>query len=623
MTMSTNPWAQFQQQVVEALQIASGQDLSAYLEIPSDSSHGDLACTAPFSLAQQLHRSPVEIAKDLATLDPTRFTLIEQAIAQGPYVNFHINVIRYRRLVIDAIREQGNLYGESDGFKGKHAVVEYPAVNPGKPYHIGHARNAVLGDTVSRVLKAVGYDVTRMDYIDDLGLQIAVAYWGLKHLRKSKPRGKFDQALGRLYVEAEKKHNKDHVRKYLRLMEEGNNKVAREVRAMADRCLRAQHKTAALLNIHHDLLVWESDIAHSGLFANALEKILQCPNIQRVTEGEKAGCIIVDLSAYEEFRQLKDTAKVLVRSDGTATYTGKDIAFHLWKFGIIDDPFHYKSYSDETEAAGELLTTASEGELGLYKHADAIFNIIGMQQSQPQRTVYLVLKTLGYSNASDNYFHLAYEFVTLPDERFSGRLGTWIGYSADAVLREAIRRAKREVKKRNPDASSVFHRQVATAVGSAAIRYALLKVAVEKQIIFKWDDVLNFDGNAAPYLMYTHARACSILSKQEAPIKASLDLLDSPWETELIKLLGRFPSVVLDIVKGIQREKWGTRIELFKLAEYVYSLSVAFNSFYNHCPVLKAESADLCAARLILVDSCRQVLRNTLHLLGIEPLERI
>ncbi|MFX1563212.1 MAG: arginine--tRNA ligase [Promethearchaeota archaeon] len=618
-----NPWEQFRQQVVEALQFSSGKDLSAYLEIPADPRHGDLACTAAFSLAQELQKSPVEIAKEFAKLDPTKFTLIEQAIAQGPYINFHLNIIRYRRLVIDAVREQGNLYGESDEYKGKHAVVEYPAVNPGKPIHIGHARNAVLGSTISRVLKTVGYDITRMDYIDDLGLQVAIAYWGMKHLKGAKLRGKFDQALGRLYVEAEQKHDKDQVRKYLRLMEEGDNKVAREVRAMSDRCLRAQHKTTALLNVHHDLLVWESDIAHSGLFAKALDKILKSPNIKRVAKGEKAGCIVVDLSAYEEFRQLKDTAKVLVRSDKTATYTGKDIAFHLWKFGIIADPFHYQPYRVKHGEEDILWTTASKGEVGRYKPADAIFNVIGMPQSQPQRTVYLVLKTLGYTDASDNYFHLAYEFVTLPDERFSGRLGTWIGFSADAVLREAIRRAQREVKKRNPDADSTFYKQVARAVGSAAIRYALLKVAVEKQIVFKWDDVLNFDGNAAPYLMYTHARACSILSKQAAPAKAGLDLLDSPWETELIKLIGRFPSVVLEIVQGMQREKWGTRIELFKLAEYTYSLSVAFNSFYNHCPVLKAESAGLCAARLVLVDSFRQVLGNALYLLGIEPLERI
>jgi arginyl-tRNA synthetase len=609
--------------VVEVLRRSSGQDLSASLEVPADPRHGDLACAAAFTLAQQQHRKPMEIARQLATFDPVKFPLIEQVVAEGPYVNFYLNLIPYRRVVMEAVRSEGARYGASDTYRGKHAVVEYPAVNPNKPLHIGHARNAVLGDTVARLLAFVGYDVTRMDYIDDLGLQIAVAYWGMKKLQKKLPRGKFDEALGLLYVEAEQKQDRDEVRKFTQLMEEGNNRVAREVRVMAERCLRAQHETYALLNVHHDLLVWESDIAHSGLFAEALAKILRCPNISQATEGEKAGCIVVDLSAYEEFRALKETDKVLVRSNGVATYTGKDIAFHLWKFGLIKDPFLYQSFKSRAATEAPLWSTASKGEPGHYKPADAIFNVIGMQQSQAQRTVYLVLKTLGYEQASDNYFHLAYELVTLPEERFSGRKGTWVGYSTDTVLRESVKRAREAVKERNPDADSAFLRQVAKAVGAAAVRYALVKVAVEKQIVFKWEDVLNFEGNAAPYLMYSHARACAILRKQPSPSRATLDLLTSPYETELVKLLGRFPSTVLAIVQGMQRVKWGTRIEIFKLAEYAYVLSDAFNAFYNHCPVLKSESADLTAARLVLVDVCRQVLCNALTLLGIEPLDRI
>ncbi len=618
----TNPWAQFKQQVIEVLQQSSGQDLSRYLEIPVDPQHGDLACTAAFHLAQERKKSPNEVAKELAVFDPARFPLIEQVVALGPYVNFYISIIPYRRLVADTIRETGASYGTSTEFAGKHVVVEYPAVNPNKPLHIGHARNAVLGDTVSRLFKAVGYEVTRLDYINDLGLQIAVAYWGLKHIHGAKLTGKFDQALGLLYVKAEEKHDETKVREYLKLTEEGDNPVAKEVRQMAERAVRAQHKTFKRLNILHDLLVWESDIAHTGLFATALEQILKAPKIQRLTSGKKAGCIIVDLSAYEEFRQLKDTEKVLVRSDGVATYTGKDIAFHFWKFGLIEDPFVYKPFAKRAD--GEMIwTTADKGEPGHYKPADAIFNVIGMSQSQPQRTVYTILDTLGHKLASENYFHLAYEFVNLPDARFSGRKGTWIGFSADEVVREATRRARKEVKTRNPKADTFFLRNVSQIIGSAAVRYALLKIAVEKQLVFKWDEVLNFDGNAAPYLLYTHARASAILRKEKAPSKIPLDELVSPFETELFKFLGRFPSILLDIVKGMQREVWGTRIELFHLAEFTYSLCVAFNAFYNHCPVLKAETKKLKTARLFLVDLCRLVLNNALNLLGIIPLERI
>lgn len=623
MVINSNPWAEFKKQVVEALRLSSGRDLSHYLERPADQLHGDLACTAAFHLAQELKKSPPKIAQELAVFDPVKFPLIEQVVAQGPYVNFYINIIPYRRAVVDAIQASGESYGKSTMFVGKHVVVEYPAVNPNNPLHIGHARNAVLGDTVARLMKNVGYDVTRMDYINDLGLQIAVAYWALKHLNALQYKGKYDQVVGRLYVDAQEKYDETEVRKYLKLMEQGNNAVASEVRKMSERVLRAHHKTHDRLNVHHDLLVWESDIAHSGLFAQALEKMLEAPTTLRPTKGTKAGCVIVDLGAYEEFQHLKDPEKVLVRSDGVATYTGKDIAFHFWKFGIIKDPFMYKPFKSPKTNENDIWTTAQKGETGHYRPADIIFNVIGMPQSQPQRTVYLTLKTLGYDDASANYYHLAYEFVTLPDARFSGRKGTWIGFSTDAVIREATRRARKEVKKRNPEADSSFLREVAEAIGSAAVRYSLLKVAVEKQIIFKWDDMLNFDGNSAPYLMYTHARANSILRKETAPTIARISELNNPFESELIKLLGRYPEVLLEIIRGIKREIWGTRIELFHLTEYTHALCIAFNSFYNHCPVLKAETEELKTARLLLVDLCRQVLSNALTLLGITPLERI
>ncbi len=618
-----NPWAEFQKQVNDALRLSSGQDLNQYLEIPADPQHGDLACTAAFHLTQQRKKSPADIAKELAVFDPSRFPLIEQVVAHGPYVNFYISIIPYRRIVFDSIQASGGTYGTSSMFAGKHVVVEYPAVNPNNPLHIGHARNAVLGDTTARLLKTVGYDVTRMDYINDLGLQIAVAYWAMKHLDASKYKGKYDQVIGRLYVDAQEKYDESQVRMYLKLMEQGNNEVASEVRAMSERVLRAHHKTHKKLNVMHDLLVWESDIAHSGLFSEALEKILESPTTSRPTKGEKAGCVIVDLSAYDEFRRLKDTDKVLVRSDGVATYTGKDIAFHFWKFGIIKDPFKYKPFKSPKSEENEIWTTTQQGEMGRYQPADIIYNVIGMPQSQEQRTVYLTLQTLGYEKASRNYYHLAYEFVNLPEARFSGRKGTWIGFSTDDINREATRRARKEVKKRNPGADSRFLREVSESIGSAAIRYSLLKVAVEKQIVFKWEDMLNFDGNAAPYLMYTHARASSILRKENPPTTARLSELTSPFEAELIKLLGRFPAVLIEIVQGIKREIWGTRIELFHLAEYTHALCVAFNSFYNHCPVIKAETTALKMARLLLVDRCRQVLSNALDLLGITSLERI
>ncbi|MHA2021894.1 MAG: arginine--tRNA ligase domain-containing protein, partial [Candidatus Thorarchaeota archaeon] len=307
----------------------------------------------------------------------------------------------------------------------------------------------------------------------------------------------------------------------------------------------------------------------------------------------------------------------------TRTYTGADVATQMWKFGIIEDPFLYKEF--ECQPNGEIVyRTAVDGSERDRGIVNLVFNIIGSEQAQPQRLVYTVLRLLGYNEQSDNSHHIAYEFVGLDDEDFSGREGTWIGYSCDEVLDKAEALAREEVDKRNPEESDEFKNEVAAKVGTGAVRYLLLKSSPDRKITFRWDDALNFNGDAAPYLQYSIARAQRILEKanQVSGTEADLKLLAAEAEFALIKAIARFPEEILEVVRGLKKETWGTGFSSNKIAGYAYELATLFSRFYDSCPVLKAET-DFKAARLELVKAFRTTMVNCLGILGIPVVERM
>ncbi|MFX0108478.1 MAG: arginine--tRNA ligase, partial [Candidatus Hodarchaeota archaeon] len=592
---------------------------------------GDIACTIAFKLAKELKQNPVSIAGQIAdklTKAKQKHPIIDRIEVKGPYINLFLTREYVASLTLPSVASRGSDYGKTDEFRGGRALIESPAVNPSKPWHIGHTRNAVLGDTLGNILEATGYDVIRTDYINNLGLQIAQLVWKL--MKDTPPQGemKYDHFLGHLYVEVQEAFEKDEgveseIRAVARDLELPESDAAKLSEEMVTECVRAQCQTAYRLGIYHDYQIWESVIAHSGLLEKARKMMLECENIFIPESGDKAGCIVADLRTIDAFKEMKDPFKVLFRSDGTRTYTGADVATQMWKFGIVDDPFLYNVF--EQQPNGEnVYRTAIDGSKRDLGDVHLVFNIIGSEQAHPQKLVYTVLGLLGYEKQSGNSHHIAYEFVGLEDEDFSGREGTWIGYSCDEVLDKAEALAREEVDKRNPDESDGFKEQVAAKVGSGAVRYMLLNASPDRKITFRWKDALDFNGDAAPYLQYSHARAQRILEKvgDKENDKVDLSHLVSDQEYSLVKAISRLPEEVLEISRGLKKEVWGTSLTTNRLTAYCYGLATLFSKFYDSCPVLKAEP-EIKAARLELVKAFKITMANCLTFLGIPVVERM
>jgi arginyl-tRNA synthetase len=629
-----NPWSHAKQRVVNVLSEASGlasESVLGSIEVPPDSSLGDLASTIAFTLAKELRKNPGVIAtnlhlklKKIIANEP----LVKSVETKGPYINIFLDRGIFAEMIMASVTKRGKDYGKSTEHSGKRALIEFPAVNPSKPWHIGHTRNAILGDTLSNILEYVGYDAVRLDYINDLGLQIAQLIWKLKKVGEEKIDQKYDHYLGRLYVEVQKafdssKEVEKEVREVSRNLEDLNTEDAKLSGIMVERCVKAQYETSYRLGIFHDYQVWESAIAHSGLLEQARKMIIQSKNIRMLEEGEKEGCIVADLSVIDEFKDLKDPYKVLFRSDGTRTYTGADVALQLWKFGLVKDPFRYTLFDTQPNGI-DLYRTSLKGKKAELGKFDVVLNVIASRQAHPQKMVYTILNLMGFKKESENSHHIAYEFVGLEEEDFSGRQGTWIGYSTDDVLNKTTELAEIEVDKRNPDEKQEVKQKIADQVAVGAIRYFMLNASPDRKITFRWNEVLDFQGDAGPYLQYSLARAHRIIEKADDELHRSPDyqVLTSDAEFELMKAIAKLPDEILDVAKSMRKDVWGTTFASNKLTGYGYGLATLFNRFYDSCPVLKAEPG-VTTARLALVKSFIIAMTNCLSLLGIPIVERM
>ena len=629
-----NPWDSAKEVVVRMLAEASAttnEIVLGSIEVPPDSALGDLSSTLAFALAKELKKNPAAIASEmLPKLQKMieREPLISKVETKGPYINIFFERAAFTDMTITSVSNAENTYGQSSHFKDKRVLIEFPAVNPSKPWHIGHARNAILGDTLSNILESVGYEVVKLDYINDLGLQIAQLVWKLKQISADEGEKKYDHYLGHLYVEVQETFDSSEevqkeVREVSRQLENLQSDDAKISGEMVRRCVEAQCQTAYKLGIYHNYQVWESAIAHSGLLSLAKDMILQCDNIFKPEDGDKAGCIVANLSVIDEFKDMKDPHKILFRSDGTRTYTGADVALQLWKFGLVKDPFHYAVF--EVQPNGKNVTrTTLEGEIENLGKFDIVLNVIASRQAHPQKMVYTVLDLMGYTKESDNSHHIAYEFVGLEDEDFSGRHGTWIGYSTDDVIDRATEMAMVEVDKRNPDESDEFKKDVAEKVAIGAIRYFMLNSSPDRKITFRWEQALDFNGDAAPYLQYSLARARRILERIQSDAKGKVDLgkLTSDGEFELVKAISRFPDEILDVAKALKKDVWGTGFISNRITAYGFGLATLFSRFYDSCPVLKAETG-VREARLALVESFKITMTNCLKILGIPVVDRM
>jgi arginyl-tRNA synthetase len=613
-------------------------------EKPPALEFGQLASSLCFELAKQVGQDPLALAERLIeAMDETRFSLIEHVVAAGGgYINFHADFAKFSALTLDSIRQLDANYGFVKADEPLRVIVEHTSVNPLHPIHIGQARNPMLGDAIARMLKCRGHKVFSHYYIDDVGRQTAVIAYGYEKLGKPKPDEKPDHFIGKIYtitsclVEINRlKRELEHVKaisatdemmrinkelddwmsvavelkgRFPELFEEllkkivededpekvvnelnrayeaGEERAKKLIREVSELCLEGFRETLSRAGVFYDSWDWESDFVWSSRVAEVLLKLRNMPYVFAfggVLEFD-AERVVKELNLKEKLG-LKEEYKVptltLVRADGTTLYTTRDIAYTLWKF----------------------------------ERAEKCINVIGMEQSLAQMQLKIALHALGYHKHADNLIHFAYNLVTLPGYKMSSRRGRYITF--DEVMDEAIKRAYEEVSKRSPQLSKGEKQKIAELVGIGAVRYALVDVDPSKPVEFAWDNVLNFEKNSAPYIQYSHARACSILRKaSRKPEKPAYDLLKEKLERELVLVLASFPEVFIEATEFLKPNC---------IADFANALADKFNTFYNALPVIKAEPRELSDARLALVDAVRIVLKNALNLIGIVAPERM
>jgi arginyl-tRNA synthetase len=571
---------------------------------------GDLSSRIAFLLAKEKKENPAKLASEIAGKLPKTKNL-EKAEATGPYINFYFSDAAYAGILTDILKKKEK-FGSGKKKKGK-VIVEFPSVNPNKPWHIGHLRNAILGDSVARILEFDGHEVERMDYIDDLGLQVAQSLWGFLNF-DSNPKGKFDLWLGQQYVGIAKKLETDKeviegVRETLKQMEEGDNEIAKAGRELAEKCVIAQYETAFSFGIYHDVLVFESDIIRN-VFREGIEYLKKNDAVVYETEGKNAGCWVVKLSDEfeKEFGKMENPDKVLIRSDGTAVYTGKDVIFHLWKFGRLGK-FRYTPFIKQPNGKIAYKSSPAGTEMD-FGGATTAINVIGVEQKYPQRVIVEVLRRLKLHEQAENLHHLSYEHVGLPDEKFSGRKGTWIGFTADELLAEAITRVTEKIK---PEHSTEEKSKIAKLVAPAAIKFTFLRTSSDKRITFRWDDALNMEGDSGPYLQYAYVRTHGILGKtDEKPLVTEAAF--NPAERALIRKMAQ----IGDVVARCSKER-----APHHLTQYSLELAAGFSSFYTTSPVLVEKDDKIRKNRLAITLATSIVLKNSLGLLGIECPEKM
>ena len=634
-----------------AAKAAFGAELATVsFQYPPRLELGDLALTAPFDLAKTLRRKPREIAEILAA-ELGKSGLVRRAeVAGGGYVNVFLDRERLVREI------HSTLVAEAPAARVPgRTIVEHTSINPNKAAHIGHLRNGVLGDTFVRVLRHRGHEVGIQNYIDDTGVQVADVVVGFRHLEgkglsqvEVGPE-RFDYHCWDLYARVGDFYAKDPASKKLQAetlhaIEAGEGEVAQMAELIARRIVDCHLRTMARLGIRYDLLAHESDILRLHFWDRAFELLKQNGAIRLEAEGKNKGCWVLAMGGEGE--EAVDEDKIIVRSNGTVTYTGKDIAYQLWKLGRLDRDFRYRRYREED---GHTLwtTTSGEGEEGapVFGHANQVFNVIDVGQSYPQRVVKAGVAALGHREEAERSYHLAYEKVVLSpataralgyevteDEaavKVSGRKG--LGVKADDLVDALVAKAKQEIEARDPGRSAVDKDAAARAIAIGALRYFLLKFSRTRIITFDMEEALAFVGETGPYIQNAVVRARNILAKLKDEGHPVAALLEKAGGLDLSGLMGGAEgdevwSLLLLIARTDEVAESAVRSqEVALLAKHAFAVAQAFHSYYQKpaYSVLYAQSEDLRAFRTLVVDAFLRGMGVLTHLLGIPVPQRM
>ena len=597
---------------------------------PSKPGFGDITCNVGFLLAKQLKQSPHEISKTLASLIQVKpNSEIKNVVAHATgNLNFEINYEFFNNQVISATLQDD--YGKLDIGKNQKIVVEHTSVNPNKALHIGHIRNVVLGDVVARILKKVNYDVKVLNYIDDSGLQVADIIVGFKFggLSDVPPEGKkFDHYCGDdIYVKITESYESDKSleekrHKVLQEIEDEDSEISKYAKKITRRVLDEQLKTVWELGVYYDCLNFESQIIHSKLWDIIFEKLKSDNLIRLESSGNNAGCWVIPADGEDD--------KILVRSNGVATYIAKDIPYAAWKLGLVDDPFKYKIHSTQNNNQPLYETTLDH----LVQHEDSKIDFFGDKvitviDNRQKRLQNIVTNLMSKFKDVGAYIHLGYESVTLSDDtvkalglssdgkstQMSGRKGLYI--NADLVLENLKKKVFQESQKRNDDLGKETLEQIAEDVAIGTIRYEMIKPDLDKIITFDINNSLKLEGDTCSYIQYSYARATRILEKSGIDPNFDTDFanLKSQYETDLLKRIAMFDIYVNDAANNLSPKI---------IAKYCYLLSTTFSSFYEHVQVNSAETPELKNSRVCLIHAYRRTLTNALSLLGITTPERM
>lgn len=585
---------------------------------------GDVSSNIAFLLAKELKKSPKEITQIISEkyLQCNSVFVLKTEAHPSGYLNFFADWAKLSKLILS--ESYLDTFGNIDIGKKSDIVVEHTSVNPNKALHIGHIRNIVVGDTVSRILKKANYNVKVLNYIDDSGLQVADIIVGFKHLGfdEEPPNDKkFDHYCGDdVYVKTTQKYELDpsleDIRKNtLKELEDGNSEIAKFGDSITRKVLSGQLQTCWNLNVSYDCLNFESQIIRSGLWSKIFEKLKEMGLVEFENDGKNAQCWVIRGDGKEE-------DKVIVRSNGTATYIAKDIPYAAWKLGLLDDPFNYEKYSSEQPDSKTLWQTTLNDSTNPPQNftAKKVVTVIDSRQERLQKIITALMEK--FNSIPESYIHLGYESVTLSantaktlgletdgkQAQMSGRKGLYV--SADSVCELLKQKIIEETKKRHSDMSDFEIESIAQSVSIGTLRYEMIKQDLDKIITFDLTKSLSLEGDTVPYIQYSYARASRILEKSEISptLDVNFSLLQEKSEIELVKTIGLFNMQVRDSVNNFAPKV---------IARYCHDLAVAFNSFYEHVKVLDSNDDALKSARICLVNSFNLTLEKALDLLGI------